>query len=360
MTARGLGRRSRILLLSMYPLDEGMWGPTVRIARMRDELSRLVGLEVISGYRGARRAALARYVFSGGLRGLDGIYVESSTFLPAEADLAFLGLARALRIPVLTYVRDAYQLFADYSGADSWRRRMSVAAFRPMIRALRGVSSRMAFPTRGLAEAVLGPAASGAAILPPGAPAPVDVPAAPGADRLLFVGDARLPAQGGARLLEAVARARELGVAVRLDVVSRPGQEPPGPHADWLTIHRAEGRAIHALLPGVLATVIPRPRNAYNDLALPIKLMEYLSYRRPLLVTDCVEQARLVDDAACGLVVSDDVEALATGIARLVAADSSERERWAEGAARAAERHAWANRARDVVELLVPAAGRQP
>ena len=94
--------RTRLLLVSMYPLDAGLWGPTARITRLRDELARLVNLDVIDGYRAQRRPRLWRYALEGRMRGLDGIYVESSTFLPAESDLAFLGLSRALGIPVVT------------------------------------------------------------------------------------------------------------------------------------------------------------------------------------------------------------------------------------------------------------------
>src|SRR5205807_2560270 len=49
----------RLLLISMYPLDRGLWGPTVRITHLRDELARMVRLDVIDGYRGARRLAVA-------------------------------------------------------------------------------------------------------------------------------------------------------------------------------------------------------------------------------------------------------------------------------------------------------------
>src|SRR5688572_1020100 len=307
----------------MYPLDRGMWGPTVRISHIRDELADLVSLDVVSGYRGKRRAALARYAFSGRLRGLDGIYVESSSFLPAEADIAFLGLARAIGIPVLTYIRDAYQLCDDYRGATAVRERLGRAAFEPMIAALRAVSTRLAFPSVGLALAVLGDSAD-AVLLPPGSPAPIDVARRHDAARLLFVGDARLPAQGADRLIRAVAQARENGVAVDLEIVSRPGQEPPGAHPEWMHVRRAEGDAIHALLPDVLATVIPRPRGPYNDLSLPIKLFDYLSYGRPMLVTDCTEQARIVREADAGLVVGDDVDALAGGIAGLASTPSEQ------------------------------------
>lgn len=345
-------RRRRVLLLSMYPLDEGLWGPTARIIRLRDELAGLVDLDIIDGYRPARRLQLGRYAVSGRLRGLDGIYVESSTFLPAEADVAFLGLARALRIPVLTYIRDAYQLFAEYYPRDSLKRRFSAAAFLPAVRALRAVSSRLAFPTAGLADAVLGPGAADAILLPPGAPKPVDVTRRPGAARLLYVGDARISAQGGDRLIAAVEIARREGAEIGLDVVSRDGPMLSAPYPPWLRVHRAEGAGIVALLPDVFATVIPRPRGPYNDLALPIKLFDYLSYGRPLLVTDCVEQARVVSSADAGIVTRDDPAALAAGIGRIAAAPSSQVDLWSAHARSAAQAALWEHRARAIVDLL--------
>lgn len=335
----------------MYPLDQGAWGPTVRITHLRDELASLVDLDVIAGYRGPRRAALAGYAFRGRLRGLDGIYVESSTFLPAESDYAFLGLARALQIPVLTYIRDAYQLFPDYYAADSVRRRVSARVFRPAMRALGAVSTRLAFPTAGLARAVFGPDAD-VLLLPPGSPAPVDVPRAADARRVLFVGDARLPAQGADRLIQAVALARERGAANELTVVSRLGQEPPLPHPAWMRVERAQGDEIVRLLPDVRATVIPRPRGTYNDLALPIKLFDYLSFGRPLLVTDCEEQARVVRIADAGIVTDDDAEAMAASLALLAAATPAELDRWSANARAAAASASWARRAAEIVAFM--------
>lgn len=346
-------KRPRLLLVSMYPLDQGRWGPTVRISHLRDELSRLVELDVVDGYRGARRLALMRYATSGRLRALDGVYVESSTFLPAELDIAFLGLARSLGIPVLTYVRDAYQLFDDYARPSSLRARIGRWAFRPALRALESVSTQLGFPTPGLARAVIGDRRF--ALLPPGSPAPVDVPRRPGADQVLFVGDARLPAQGAGRLQAAVRLARERGASVNLTVVARPGQEPPEPHPEWMRLVRAEGDEIVDLLPDVLATVIPRPRGEYNDLALPIKLFDYLAYGRPLLVTDCIEQAAVVRDADAGIVTGDSAEALANGIARIAAASIDEVDRWSANAHVGARDRSWAGRARHIVTLLAQA-----
>jgi len=130
----------------MYPLDQGLWGPTVRITHLRDALARRVAIDVVDGYRARRRGALARYALSGQMRVLDGIYVETSTALPSETDVAFLALARALGVPILTYFRDAYQLFPEYYSADTPRRWLSARAFLPAVRTLASVSSRVAVP----------------------------------------------------------------------------------------------------------------------------------------------------------------------------------------------------------------------
>jgi hypothetical protein len=336
----------------MYPLDQGNWGPTVRISHLRDELLRLVDLDLIDGYRPARRAALARYAFSGRLRGLHGIYVESSTFLPAETDLAFLGLAKSLGVPVLSYVRDAYQLFDDYGTARTLRQRASRAAFRPMIGALRSVSSRMAVPTAGLAEAL---GFDNAVLLPPGSPSPVDVPRRPNANRILFVGDARQPAHGADRLIAAVSHARDQGTDVELELVCRRGQDPAGPIPAWAHVVRAEGPQIVDRLPEVVATTIPRPRGPYNDLALPVKLFEYLAYGRPIIVTDCTEQARVVAAADAGIVTSDDPDFMAEAVSRIVVAPREQVERWSANAVAAARAASWELRAQRIVDLLVGA-----
>ena len=343
--------RPRLLLLSMYPLDQGSWGATTRIRNMRDALASMVDLDVVSGYRPGRRAALIRYALSGRLRSLDGIYVENSTTLPAEMDIAFLALARSLGIPVLTYIRDAQQLFAEYYAADNLRRRASRALFLPAMRALGAVSTRIAFPSAGLAGAVLRDP-SRAALLPPGARPPVEIPASPDANQLLFVGGLNYPVQGADLLFVAVEIARGRGHPVELTCVSRPHEEPPRPHPTWLHIRRGGPDEIERLLPGVIASVTPRRRSPYNDLAVPIKVLEYLSYGRPLLVTDCEETAAIVRSAECGIVVRDTADELADGIAAVFEASVDRREQWGAAARAAARVNSWEHRARQVLTEL--------
>jgi glycosyltransferase involved in cell wall biosynthesis len=346
--------RPRVLLLSMYPLDRGLWGATTRITQLRDALARRVELDVISGTRSGRASVMTRYVATGRLRGLAGIYVENATTLPGPGDLAFLAIARARRIPILTYVRDAQQLFAEYYPATSLKRRASRALFLPATRALMRLSTAVAFPSRGLAAVVLGDErrAASARLLPPGARLAEAPPVNPQARALLFVGGVQYPAHGGSLLIEAMELARARTPGLELICVSRPGEEPPGTLPAWLRLVRAEGREIDALLPAVLASVTPRRKTPYNDLAVPIKVFEYLGYARPLIVTDTTETAAIVRAAGCGIVVRDTPDGLAEGITAVAQASPEQLVEWSEAARRAAEANSWDARAAEILSVL--------
>jgi hypothetical protein len=348
------GTRQRLLLLSMYPLDRGLWGATRRITQLRDALSRRADLDVVSGTPARRAREMARYLASGRLRGLAGIYVENATSLPRPGDLAFLATARAHRIPVLTYLRDAQQLFPEYYAAGSLKRRLSRALFLPATRALMRVSTTVAFPSHGLAAVILGNErrAHWAHLLPPGSRI-ADAPAVdPSARSLLFVGGLRYPAHGGAILRQAVEEVRSRGIDMRLICIMRPGEEPAEAPPGWMRVIRAEGPQIDTLLPEVLASITPRRRTPYNDLAVPIKVMEYLGYARPIIATDTTETAGIVRAADCGIVVPDTAAGLADGIVAVASAPAAQIVRWGEAAGRAAAANSWDARAGIILELL--------
>lgn len=334
----------------MYPLDQGTWGPITRITRLRDELARLVHLEVIAGYRRERRWQLVRYAFSGRLRGLDGIYVENSSSLPSLLDIAFLALAKALGVPVLTYVRDAQYLFAE-EYRPSLRRRIGGILFRPAMRLLKAVSHRVGYPSIGLAE-VFADDGPDAMLLPPGAPEPLDVPPRDGARGLLYVGSMQYAVTGYDILFGAIDELRAEGRDVDLICFVRPSDDPPRPWPAWLRIERGGWPEIVARLPDAVATVQPRRRSPYSDLGVPIKLLEYLSYGRPIVTTDCTETARIVRDAGCGIVVHDSIDSFASGLRQLLDATPDEVGTWSANARAAAERHSWAATAQRIVAAL--------
>lgn len=347
-------RRPRVLLLAMYRLDSDRTGPMVRIGAVRASLSRRVVLDLISGTRTTRTWTMLRYALSGRMRRLAGIYVESSSSLPGPADLVFLGLARALGVPVLTYVRDAYQLFPEYYPLTSLRRRISRMAFLPAFRTLARTSSVVAFPSRGLARVVLGDGdrARRAALLPPGARLPDVAALDPAAREILYVGAIAHGPSGGDLLVDAMQLARERVTELRLICVVPEGQRPREPHPAWLEVVRGGDQEILGLLPRVLATVTPRLRTPYNDLSVPIKVLEYLGYGRPMIVTDATETAAIVQAAGSGVVVPATTDGLANGIVSVAEASAAQLHRWADAARTAAAASSWDMRAAEILELL--------
>jgi glycosyltransferase involved in cell wall biosynthesis len=83
-----------------------------------------------------------------------------------------------------------------------------------------------------------------------------------------------------------------------------------------------------------------------------VKLFDYLSYGRPLVVTDCREQAQVVRGSNAGIVTGDGVEDIARAIEQVAAAPAERVAEWSSNAAEAARAASWSGRAARIVNLL--------
>ena len=86
----------------------------------------------------------------------------------------------------------------------------------------------------------------------------------------------------------------------------------------WINIHHISGKVLERLYYKAHFGIIPRRKDKYNDLAIPVKLFEYLSFGIPVIVTDCNEMGRFVKKNECGLVCKDTPESLADSILKLI------------------------------------------
>jgi glycosyltransferase involved in cell wall biosynthesis len=145
--------------------------------------------------------------------------------------------------------------------------------------------------------------------------------------------------------------ARERVGTLRLICVAPAGQGPRTP-PEWVEMVRGGDDEIVGLLPRVLATITPRTRTPYNDLAVPIKVLEYMGYGRPLVVTDATETAAMIEAADCGVITQATARGLAAGIVAVAGAPAQQLARWGKAARRAAEEHSWDHRVQQILELL--------
>ncbi|HYM84752.1 MAG TPA: glycosyltransferase [Candidatus Dormibacteraeota bacterium] len=306
------GRRPRLLLYAMYDPAGLDSAPKVRISMMADALEDLVELERIQGTRMTRARAALRWLRRPGIGSVDAVYVESSTSSATPVDLAFLLWARLRGRPVGVYFRDAYQLFRRLYPVTRWRHRLADLAWRVSMPVLRRIATVRFAPTLGLAE-VLG--LDDAVMLPPGTdPALPDTGV--GSEPVVAYVGATNVADGYDRLFAAVCSLREGGLPeTRLLVVAPSMPSPPAAFVDH--VRSARPHLADVLRPARVC-VIPRPVNAYTDVALPVKLMDYLAMGKPVVATDARETRRVVEASGAGSIVGDTPEAIALGLRRIL------------------------------------------
>lgn len=100
-------------------------------------------------------------------------------------------------------------------------------------------------------------------------------------------------------------------------------------------------------------TVIPNLKNFYMDASTPIKLFDTMASARPIVVTDCFEQARIVKEENCGLICDFTPEDMANKISKLLS-DREIAEKMGQNGRKAVEvRHSWSHRANNFFNEIV-------
>ena len=121
---------------------------------------------------------------------------------------------------------------------------------------------------------------------------------------------------------------------------------------DWLEVHHTSGDGLPPLYHRASLGLIPVEKTAYSDVAVNIKLFEYMSYGLPVACTNGKAVAELVEREQIGRVSADDPASMAENI-RCMFSDAEAMARWAANARDAAEnRHLWNHRVRQLTKEL--------
>jgi glycosyltransferase involved in cell wall biosynthesis len=109
--------------------------------------------------------------------------------------------------------------------------------------------------------------------------------------------------------------------------------------SDWIHIGVAPYEQLGDALSQASVLVIPSPATEYSDVALPVKLFDYMAVGRPLVVTPRIETAAIVKRFDVGLVApGDDPDSLAESLTVLLN-DSRRAHEIGRRARAAAEKH---------------------
>ncbi len=292
---------------------------SVRIVNLSQALQALGPVNVITGDRQTRRIELIRLVRAGRLRQARAIYVEASTSAAGETDILFLALAHWLKIPIVIFIPDGYQLFPAIFPRQGWKMRLLDWGWRVSIASYQRFANLLLFPSFGLAHCfknkteinVFPPAGlAGRPYLPLNWQEPT----------VTYFG-AATHRYGSDLLLEAMAQVVARFPQARCRFITNEASflaDHPARYAPWLTVEARTFAELPEIAAASTLMIAPLRVNTYNSLAMPVKLFDYMSFGRPTVATACHDMAQFVRQHQVGIVVEDTVDALATGILALL------------------------------------------
>lgn len=345
---------SFITVLGMFDLARLGGAMAVRIYHMDRALQSFTPTMLLSGTRHQRRKSILRFIRQGQLQKTAGIYVEASTSTAMEADILLLALARKRGLPVIVFIPDAYQSFPDLYPRKGWRVKLLDAGWRLSISAYQKLATLLLFPSWDLAHCFRNKPAID--VLPPGGLAgrPYNPPSwSP--PTVIYVG-ATSHRDGSDLLLESMSLVVKDMPQARCTFISSNTtflDTVPWKNAPWLTIEKRTFNEIPEAMAQSTLAIIPRLQNRYHDLAMPVKLFDYLSYGRPVVTTDCREMAAFVQQNNLGIVVQDSPESMAEGIIRLLTRPDLAEEMSKRAYQLVQEVHSWENRAKWLWEKFI-------
>lgn len=82
-------------------------------------------------------------------------------------------------------------------------------------------------------------------------------------------------------------------------------------YKEWLeVVHTSGDNNLQPYYERADVALLTAPRTFYRDFAVPIKIFEYMSYLKPILVTNCTETARIVRENQMGWICKDNVASI--------------------------------------------------
>lgn len=341
-------KRPQILMLGQYPLDKLDAAPKIRTHYLWLALQNYAEVTFITGTRQSRRWPLLKLILAGNLKRFDAVYLEAATSTSMETDLLLLSLLKVAKVPIGIYIRDAYPLFGLTLVRNPKEWLLNKTWFISQW-AYQRLADILFFPTQSLADCFDFKAKE---LLPPATRMGLVSEVFPGPfDTLLYAG--HLSDENGWPLLKAtMTLIHAKNPQIRLLALTPTVTSEQYP---WLDIRRGVLEDILADLPRIAAALIPRPQTDYNHLAIPVKLMDYLSLGLPIVSTDCKEMAGFILQEDVGLVCSEGPEAMAQLLLSLFH-NGSLREKLSKNVHQKIPLyHTWESRARQIVQQLTSA-----
>lgn len=293
---------------------------------------------------------------------VDFCYIEPpSGPLFCVEDLKLIKVLASRKIPIGLFYRDAYWLTKDsYSSGGAIKSTVIKLLHRRDLRVFNKCCDIIYVPSDSFASFVGFKCKTSA--LPPACPA-ITFNQQRSANKIptaIFVGSATKE-YGILLILDAFRQLNANGkVIANLNIVcpesnwsTLPKEYKSLKNEAWLAVYHVKGA--ENLVPHYARSdfaLLPYLQIPYNDMAMPVKLFEYIAYEKPIITTNCTEKALFVDQWGIGLICEDNPQSLAATTQRYLD-DSALQESFKRNLVRAHQQNLWTSRAKKVISDLM-------
>ncbi|MBF7096121.1 glycosyltransferase [Alkalibacter mobilis] len=312
-----------------------------------------LGYEVIliQGNLKSRRKSYLEYKKNGELNNADYCYIEPSTYPVHPLDYFMFYDINKKNIPIGLFYRDMYYKFPDLFPKKGFKKWMLLFRYKLDWFVFTKISDTIFFPSETMAGYF---DFSSKAALPPGGEK-IDLPPKELKRSVVYVGGVS-ERYGTGILLEAFKIINDKGAEINLNLVCRERESDflkDYRKEKWLSIISAKGDELADVYNKSDLAVIPLKRSEYNDLAVSVKLFEYMSYGLPVVSTDCTEMARIINENNIGVVVEADPDSMADAIIKLYDDRDKLESLKKQTISALASKHLWEHRVKSIEDSLL-------
>jgi len=301
-----------ILFIAYYSLDSIKSGPKVRINALSLAFKQSCKLIFINGTATQRIKKYFKIIFNNKLQIVDNIYIEPSTSTAWPGDLLFLLYLKYKKVNISIYIRDAYPKFPDFWKELNFYQYPLYWGWFISIWFYLKIADISYYPTSTLMCLFNH---KNADLLPPGCNS--------------LINNFSIESKS---ILYAGSISRRYGIEVLVDMMRKLRENDEMYQLTLVTTSivnsaifeelgiKVSQKSLSETMKGedkYFISIIPRIKNDYNDLALPIKLFDYMSYGLPVIASDCEEQQSFIRNNDVGYVCNCSPIDFASNIIRL-------------------------------------------
>ncbi|SEN38329.1 glycosyltransferase [Lihuaxuella thermophila] len=228
-------------------------------------------------------------------------------------------------VPIGVFYRDVYWKFDELYPLKGWKKKLMRMVYRIEEKFFQTYAKAIFLPSLAMGEYV-GIDRMKAALPPGGKSLSEPKPAVSKRNyEGLYVGGIAHRDYGLSLMLDALEIVKSRDIPFSLTIVCREGEYQALPENEKVRISECNVQVKHVSGPELDAlyremdfALIPRFPSKYNHFSVPVKLVEYLSNRLPVIATNCTAQQSLIESGPYGTICEATPESMAQAIEKMI------------------------------------------